>query len=547
MGVGRGDRVGIRIRSGTVDLYVAIMGVLAAGAAYVPVDADDPDERARLVFGEAAVAAVIGNGLVIADRGLHGGAREDVDPGPGDDAWIIFTSGSTGTPKGVAVSHRSAAAFVDAESRMFLQGEPLGPTDRVMAGLSVAFDASCEEMWLAWAHGGCLVPAPRSLVRSGVDVGPWLVANDVTVVSTVPTLVALWPTESLDAVRLLIMGGEACPPEIGTRLARPGRELWNTYGPTEATVVACGAQLDGNGPVRIGLPLDGWDLAVVDEHGAHVRPGEVGELIIGGVGLARYLDPVKDAEKYAPFPTLGWERAYRSGDRVVYDEQGLLFAGRGDDQVKLGGRRIELGEIDNALLALPGVTSAAAAVRRSRAGNQLLVGYVTTEDGFDASRAMEHLRQVMPAALVPRLAEVPSLPTMTSGKVDRGALPWPLATDETHKQQPAELHGTAAWVAELWLEVVGAVVTDEGDDFFDLGGGSLTAAQMVSRLRGRYPEVTVADLYENPTVRALAGMLDEMATPAVRTDRRSARRRRRPRSARSPSRSRCACSPACGG
>ena len=117
-------------------------------------------------------------------------------------------------------------------------------TDRVMAGLSVAFDASCEEMWLAWAHGGCLVPAPRSLVRSGVDVGPWLVANDVTVVSTVPTLVALWPTESLDAVRLLIMGGEACPPEIGTRLARPGRELWNTYGPTEATVVACGAQLD---------------------------------------------------------------------------------------------------------------------------------------------------------------------------------------------------------------------------------------------------------------------------------------------------------------
>ena len=116
-----------------------------------------------------------------------------------------------------------------------------------MAGLSVAFDASCEEMWLAWAHGGCLVPAPRSLVRSGVDVGPWLVANDVTVVSTVPTLVALWPTESLADVRLLIMGGEACPPEIGVRLARPGRELWNTYGPTEATVVACGALLDGRG------------------------------------------------------------------------------------------------------------------------------------------------------------------------------------------------------------------------------------------------------------------------------------------------------------
>ncbi|MEO7350483.1 MAG: amino acid adenylation domain-containing protein, partial [Marmoricola sp.] len=516
-GVGRGDRVGIRIKSGTTDLYVAIMGVLAAGAAYVPVDADDPDERARLVFGEADVAAVVGNDLVISER-HHGVPRVHEDPVPTDDAWIIFTSGSTGTPKGVAVSHRSAAAFVDAESRMFLQDDPLGDSDRVMAGLSVAFDASCEEMWLAWAHGGCLVPAPRSLVRSGVDVGPWLVANNVTVVSTVPTLVALWPTESLAGVRLLIMGGEACPPEIGTRLARPGREVWNTYGPTEATVVACGSPLTGEGPVRIGLPLDGWDLAVVDEHGAHVQRGEVGELIIGGVGLARYLDPEKDAEKYAPFPTLGWERAYRSGDRVVYDEQGLIFAGRGDDQVKLGGRRIELGEIDNALLALPGVVGAAAAVRTSRAGNQILIGYVSVQEGFDAAAATARLRESMPAALVPRLAEVGTLPTRTSGKIDRDALPWPLATAEADTQSAARLEGTAAWVAELWLDVLGAVVTDEHDDFFDLGGGSLTAAQMVSRLRARYPELTVADLYENPTVRALSAMLEEMSAPTERTN-----------------------------
>ena len=520
VGVGRGDRVGVRIKSGTVDLYVAIMGILVAGAAYVPVDADDPDERARLVFGEADVAAIVGQDLVVADRRRSGVALTAEDPLPSDDAWIIFTSGSTGTPKGVAVSHRSAAAFVDAESRMFLQDAPLDDTDRVMAGLSVAFDASCEEMWLAWAHGCCLVPAPRSLVRSGVDVGPWLVANDITVVSTVPTLVSLWPTESLDRVRLLIMGGEACPLEIGVRLARPGRELWNTYGPTEATVVACGAPLTAEGPVRIGLPLDGWDLAVVDQHGVHVAPGEIGELIIGGVGLARYLDPAKDAEKYAPFPTLGWERAYRSGDLVAYDEEGLVFAGRGDDQVKLGGRRIELGEVDNALLALPHVVSAAAAVRTSRAGNQLLVGYVTVAGEFDASAAMEHLRTTLPAALVPRLAEVPSLPTRTSGKVDRDALPWPLATTKANVPQSADLHGTAAWIADLWLEVVGAVVTDAGDDFFDLGGGSLTAAQMVSRLRTRYPEVTVADLYEHPTVTALTSLLDGMSAPTSRTDRR---------------------------
>ncbi len=517
-GVGRGDRVGIRVKSGTTDLYVAVMGVLAAGAAYVPVDADDPDERARLVFGEADVRAVVGNDRVVSVR-RRDSPRVHQDPAPSDDAWIIFTSGSTGTPKGVAVSHRSAAAFVDAESRLFLRSAPLHASDRVMAGLSVAFDASCEEMWLAWAHGGCLVPAPRSLVRSGVDVGPWLVANDVTVVSTVPTLVALWPTESLDGVRLLIMGGEACPPEIGTRLARPGREVWNTYGPTEATVVACGARLTGEEPVRIGLPLDGWDLAVVDEHGTHVAPGEVGELIIGGVGLARYLDPEKDAEKYAAFPTLGWERAYRSGDRVVYDEQGLVFAGRGDDQVKLGGRRIELGEVDNALLTLPGVVSAAAAVRTSRAGNQLLIGYVSVKDGFDPAAATAHLRDTMPAALVPRLAEVDSLPTRTSGKIDRDALPWPLATAKVDTRRPSRLEGTAAWVAELWFDVLGAVVTDERDDFFDLGGGSLTAAQMVSRLRTRYPEVTVADLYEKPTITALASMLDEMTAPAGRSNR----------------------------
>jgi non-ribosomal peptide synthetase component F len=200
-------------------------------------------------------------------------------------------------------------------------------------------------MWLAWRYGACLVPAPRALVRSGVDLGPWLVANEVTIVSTVPTLVALWPTEALARVRLLIMGGEACPPELAARLATPTREVWNTYGPTEATVVACGAQLTGEGPVRIGLPLDGWDLAVVDGEGMPVGPGQSGELIIGGVGLARYLDPVKDAEKYAPMPTLGWERAYRSGDVVVNDDAGLLFPGRADDQVKVGGRRIELGEI----------------------------------------------------------------------------------------------------------------------------------------------------------------------------------------------------------
>ena len=166
----------------------------------VPVDADDPDERARLVFREAGVAHVLSS--VTPPPGAASRTAR-LPPGPGDDAWIIFTSGSTGTPKGVAVSHRSAAAFVDAEARLFLRKKPVKPGDRVLAGLSVAFDASCEEMWLAWRNGACLVPAPRSLVRSGVDLGPWLVDQRITIVSTVPTLAALWPHDCLAGVRLL--------------------------------------------------------------------------------------------------------------------------------------------------------------------------------------------------------------------------------------------------------------------------------------------------------------------------------------------------------
>ena len=264
-GLGAGDKIGVRIPSGTNELYISILAVLLVGAAYVPVDADDPDERAKLVFGEAKVAGILrAGGKIVTDSKHPRPFPAARPPGPDDDAWVIFTSGSTGTPKGVAVQHRSAAAFVDAEARLFLQDDPVGPQDRVLAGLSVAFDASCEEMWLAWRHGACLVPAPRALVRTGMDLGPWLISHGITVVSTVPTLAALWPVESLESVRLLIFGGEACPPDLAERLAVEGREVWNTYGPTEATVVACAAPLGAPGPIRIGLPLDGWDLAVVD-------------------------------------------------------------------------------------------------------------------------------------------------------------------------------------------------------------------------------------------------------------------------------------------
>ncbi len=513
-GIGRGDRIGIRMPSGSYALYVAILSTLATGAAYVPVDADDPPERADLVFGEAGVVGVITEAGLVRGPGSSRGWRASAPLGR-DDAWIIFTSGSTGTPKGVAVTHRNAAAFVDAEAQVFLQDNPIGPDDRVLAGLSVAFDASCEEMWLAWRHGACLVPAPRSLVRSGMDLGPWLVSRDITVVSTVPTLASLWPAEALEQVRLLIFGGEACPPELAERLASGAdgvvREVWNTYGPTEATVVACLARLDGAGPVSIGLPLPGWDLAVVDKDGGQVSYGDTGELVIGGVGLARYLDPDKDAEKYAAMPTLGWSRAYRSGDLVRLEPDGLYFQGRADDQVKVGGRRIELGEVDAALVNLPGVSGGAAAVRKTASGTPLLVGYIASADpNFDLAAARTTLGESLPAALVPRLVLVDELPTRTSGKVDRAALPWPVGDDD---DDAPDLGGTMGWLARLWRDVLGAQIDGPEADFFALGGGSLAAAQLVAALRERYPQMTVAELYDHPRLGSLAGYLDELAPP----------------------------------
>ncbi|TFD17730.1 Pls/PosA family non-ribosomal peptide synthetase [Cryobacterium sp. TMT2-23] len=531
-GVRRGDTVGIRIPSGTRELYVSILATLTVGAAYVPVDADDPEERARLVFSEARVVGVIGprgvfavreslDAELFAERMLPAGddlalaGTDRTMPTPDDDAWVIFTSGSTGVPKGVAVSHRSAAAFVDAEADLFLPADPIGPADRVLAGLSVAFDASCEEMWLAWRNGACLVSAPRSLVRSGADLGPWLIAHGVTVVSTVPTLAALWPEDSLEQVRLLVFGGEACPPELAARLSVRGREVWNTYGPTEATVVACAARLDGDGPVRIGLPLAGWNLAVLNAAGDRVAHGETGELIIGGVGLARYLDAGKDAEKYAAHDGLGWHRAYRSGDLVRYEREGLVFVGRADDQVKLGGRRIELGEVEAALRALPGVAGAAAVVQTTPAGNKVLVGYLARTEGaaeFDRAAANIRLREELPAALVPLLAVVDDLPTRTSGKVDRAALPWPLPAGSDAGAAP-RLSPTAAWLAESWAAILGVAADGPDADFFANGGGSLAAAQFVSMIRQRFADTRVSDIYDYPRLGSLADELDGRVPP----------------------------------
>jgi len=607
MGVGPGERVAVRMPSGDWRLYAGILGVLHAGAAYVPIDADDPPARAQTILEQADVCGVLEGELAFTaqharpvpletehgPRGqqTHGTigqrlrsrlsrastltvarpgtiARSDTDTDtvtrprsarPDDDAWIIFTSGSTGRPKGVAISHRSATAFIQAEARLWT----VSPEDRVLGGLSVAFDASCEEMWLAWANGAALVPAPRALVRAGVDLGAWLAEREVSVVSTVPTLASLWSSDALASVRLVILGGEACPAELGWRLAEQC-EVWNTYGPTEATVVSTAARIRPGDPITIGWPLHGWQAAVVDDRGSPVPYGEPGELAIGGVGLGRYLDAELDATRYAPLPALGWPRAYRSGDIVTETIEGYSFVGRRDHQVKLGGRRLELGEIEARLSAVPGVRASAAAVHRSAAGNDVLVGYVVVErgkagkhsvgkqdqagtneqagengqasgqdqvgeqgqvGGLDPSDIRAQLAEHLPDGILPLIVVLPELPTTRSGKVDRGALPWPIAQPaqpgvSTAAPSPTtagigELSETETWLAERLSDQLGPVAIAPETDMFELGASSIAVAKLVSALRERYPAIAVSDVYEHRTLRALATRLDELAPSAA--------------------------------
>jgi non-ribosomal peptide synthetase-like protein len=528
MGIGAGDRVGIRITSGRAELYLSTLAVLSVGAAYVPVDIEDPDDRAELVWSTAGVCAVIGDGEELTWREARPAGTGVRHPKPEDDAWIIFTSGTTGTPKGVAVTHRSAAAFVDAEAHLFLRGDPLGPGDRVLAGLSVAFDASCEEMWLAWRHGACLVPAHREVVRTGPELVTWLTQRRVSVVSTVPTLAALWPAGTPHGIRLLILGGEACPPPLADRLAREGTEVWNTYGPTEATVVSCAARLSGGEPVRIGLPLDGWRLAVADPASGQPVPwGEAGELVISGVGVARYLDPARDAVGFRPLEALGPERAYRTGDLVRADPEGLIYLGRADTQVKIRGYRIELSEIEAVLMELPGVGQATVTTYEPLPGVVELAGYYTPQDrtGAPDRRAIdEHLGNRLPRHMVPAyLQEVPAMPLLPGGKVDRGNLPEPASSGRLRHGQDysAPTAPGEKALADALADLLGLERVSVDSRFFDdLGMSSLLVAHFCARVRERVeaPPPSVKDVYLHPTIRSLAAALAEsppvMGNPA---------------------------------
>lgn len=500
-GVGPGRRVGIRMTSGRSGLYIGILAILFAGGAYVPVDRDDSDERVRTVFDTADVYGVLD------DQRFHlrrPPSANTSDVSVDDDAWVIFTSGSTGTPKGVAITHRSGAALVDAEARIFLPDSPLGPGDSIMAGLSVSFDASVEEMWLAWRSGACLVPFPREEMRSGPDLAHLVVERGITALSTVPSLALGLSEVDLSAIRLLILGGESCSDELAARLMAPGREVWNTYGPTETTVIATAKLLSPGEPVTIGFPIPGTWVSVVDENDDPVGEGHSGQLVIAGAGLGRYLNETSSISSYRPVKRLGWDRAYFTGDFVEMTSAGFRFIGRRDDQVKISGRRIELGEVEAVAASIRGVRSACAVIRTDQYGEKRLVCYVVADSEFNEARVHQELVRRLPAGVVPTLAVVESFPLKNSGKVDRNALPWPLeGTRAVERFDDPDV----VFIAQAWRDVLGPVPLHAQTNFFSAVGTSMSAARLVVILRSRYATCSVADLYQTPLLSDLTRVL----------------------------------------
>ncbi len=538
-GIGPGDFVALWLPR-SADAYAALLGVLKSGAAYVPLDPETPVARVAQVMADCKVAALITTSSQGAPAsGVHrivlDGDWDDARPvarcdaptprapRPEDLAYVIYTSGSTGQPKGVAVTHASARHLVLAEQRLFA----VTPRDRVLQGFSLAFDAAVEEVWLAFAAGATLVCGAKAAMLD--DLACYLTRERVTVLSTVPTLLAR-VNGDLPTVRLLIVGGEACPEALAARWATATRAMYNTYGPTEATVIATCSRLAPNAPVTLGRPIPNYRCYVLDRAGQPAPVGVAGEIHIGGVGLALgYLGkPELTASRFVRCPFAGEHEAppilYRTGDLGRLDDRGeITFLGRVDDQVKIRGFRIELGEVDAALLACPSVAGACAAVREDGGGPAIVAYVVVREGGPSDVELRRRLGESLPPYMVPsRFVRLPALPTLTSGKVDRRALPAPTAEsldpEGGDDDPPPEMPRgpIEELLARCWCALLGRRRVARDESFFlDLGGHSLLAAQMVSRLRREpaFAGISVRDVYEHPTIATLAASL--VATSAA--------------------------------
>ncbi len=517
-GIGPGDVVGVRLPRG-VPLIAALLGVLRSGAAYLPLDPEHPAARLEFMLADSGAALVLspteapGTRTVALEEVLRDAPEENDGwrpAHPRDTAYLIYTSGSTGTPKAVPVDHAGLSARVG-----WMRAEyGLGPSDRVLQFASTGFDTHVEEVYPCLLSGGSLLLTdPRQ-----VDV-PALLATpegrELTVLD-LPTpywheMVRLAESGDLrvpDAVRLVIIGAdkaEAGAADAWRRLV--GRRLVNTYGPTEATVVATFADLTDDEPGTvppIGRPVAGVRAHVLD---ASLRPAGVGvpgELYLGGTGIARgYLGrPGLTAERFVadPYGPPG-ERLYRTGDRVRWREDGRLeFLGRLDHQVKIRGFRVELNEVEAVLREHPDVTAAVAVIGDEGRAKRL-TGYVTGADGADVRAfAAGRLPEYMVPAEIVTLAEIPLTAT---GKPDRRALPAPGRTAETSR---APRGRTEEVLAEVWREVLGLESVGAEDNFFEVGGDSIVSIQVVARARGRGVLITPRLLFRHQTIAALAAV-----------------------------------------
>ncbi|ARJ67358.1 peptide synthetase [Magnetospirillum sp. ME-1] len=531
-GIGRGDFVGLWM-SRSLDLHVALLGILAAGAAYIPFDTEAPAERVAECLDDCAAKALIVDAFTMgAITGampahtlilptLEQGAPDGASPDPraqgacpSDPAYAIYTSGSTGKPKAIVISHANICHYLRAANSIY----GLRSDDVVFQGASVAFDLSLEEIFVPYLVGAKLWIAGRRTLAEADRLPSVLAEAGITVLDTVPTLLSLLPGD-IPGLRVIILGGEACPPALAERWCRPGRRIFNSYGPTETTVVATVAEVEAGKPVTIGRPIPNYVCHVVDDFTQPVPPGATGELLIGGPGVAAgYLGrPELTAEKFIPNP---WDTdgsapvLYRSGDAAAMDENGdIVFHGRIDDQVKIRGFRVELGEIEARLSALPGINQAAVSLRTDD-GIERLVATILPEAGatIESGTLREGLRAQLPAYMVPsHYLVVDELPRLTSGKLNRKALkdlPLDLSVGGAEQEEPA--NATEAALLDAARRVFpGQVIPFEADFFLDLGGHSLLAAKFVSAVRETpdLASLTLNEIYAARTLRAMGALL----------------------------------------
>ncbi|AWV08513.1 non-ribosomal peptide synthetase [Marilutibacter maris] len=525
-GVDREHRVAL-IATRSLDLVVATLGVLKAGAAYVPLDPEQPAGRL------AELVADSGARVVLSDRDLDGavfdavlplapsawGAYPDTDPAvdgdAGDLAYVMYTSGSTGTPKGVMVEQRSVL-------RLAVNGgfAPLGEHDVVAHCANPAFDASTWELWAPLLNGARVAVIDPPTVLDPAALSAALEKAGVT---------AMWLTVGLfnayvDALEAafgrldqLLIGGDALDVRtVGRLLSRPRRprRLINGYGPTETTTFAATHEIDltdvAGRSIPIGRPIGNTTIRIVDGQGRAVPVGVVGELYIGGAGVARgYLNQAGlSAEKFVADPLGGPGRYYRTGDLGRWRADGTIeFAGRNDGQVKLRGFRIELGEIEAALQRLPGVREAAVTVREGEGGRRL-VGYLVGAEG-GVSQWRQALSSQLPEYMLPSaLVSLEALPLTANGKLDRRALPEPDASSLAVRGYEAPRDETERALASIWGAILRVERVGIHDNFFELGGHSLLAARLAARVAAELQrQVPVSAVFEHPTPARLAAFL----------------------------------------